>query len=148
MAVVLPATTRGVVEIELGGRAYRLTPSWQALDEIETQLQTGIGVLCGKAMAGSMALSFNEIAVILTAGIKATGEAEQSHDRGVTLTAVKELLHAQGVYSLNVEVSAFILATVAGGKLVEPDAAPGKDAAEDEAAASQSADTSASPAAS
>ncbi len=134
------ATTRGAVEITLGDHTFRMTPSWQALDEIETGLGVGIGFLFGKAMHSSTALSFNEMAVIITAGIRATGVAERSDDRNVALAKVKELLFNEGPYNRAVEVVAFIAAAINGGRLVET--GPGKVEAEAETADSPSADTS------
>lgn len=134
------ATTRGVVEVELGGQVYELTPSWQALDEIETALGTGVGLLLRKVLTGSTELSFHEQAVIIRAGIRATGAAQGSDDRGASLDRVKAMLFDAGAYSQAVAVGGFIAAAVNGGRLIE--AGPGKETAETEAAGSLSAGSS------
>lgn len=67
---------RGQIEIELCGKKYVLTPSFEAICEIETAAGIGIPAMFLKARKGHMGIK--DVAAVIYGGIVGTGKYEIS----------------------------------------------------------------------
>jgi hypothetical protein len=107
---------RGEVEVTLDGKTYVMRPSWEALVAIERAIapRTIIQLV---AQYETRALSAEEIALIVTEGIRAYGKAEK--DKLLQMYSVEkvgELLYESGVNSALPACLRFLMNVSGGSK--------------------------------
>ena len=109
---------RGEVEIELGGKTYAMRPTFQSLCEIEAG--TGLGIVALVKRWGGSNFGISDAAVIVTAGMKASGE------EGASLQKVGEMIFDAGLANVAAAVSEFLQTALGGPSQGNAEAADGK----------------------
>lgn len=84
---------RGEIEISLGGKAYILRPTFEAIAELESKLGIGINGLCTKVLENKHGM--REVAALIHCGIVGGGEKKLS------LNQVGELVRRDGYQKFN-----------------------------------------------
>ena len=110
---------RGEIAVTLDGREFVLRPDFEAAAAIDTALGSVVEV-ARRGVADPAALSLQELSVILTEGIKASGRAAKSDDAHVGVQKVKRLIFEAGVPSVIGPVMQFLALAITGG--AKPDA--------------------------
>lgn len=103
---------RGDVEIELGADRFVMRPTPGATAELEAG--TGKGTLGLINDLAARTITLRELAVIVTAGLKASGE------RGANVPKVEELIWKTGLVPVLLTVQTYLLRSVNGGREVLP----------------------------
>jgi len=105
---------RGEVEIELGGKAYPMRPSYRALKEIEATTGRPIMGLLLDGREGGFRVS--DLAAVVTAGIQEAGRSRNdSMLKGVNVEKIGELIYEQGLYEAAGPVVEFLINACEGG---------------------------------
>jgi hypothetical protein len=101
----MPNEVRGEIEITLGGEKRTLTPSFEAMAEIENRSGFGMLGLAQKAVKGN--LGALDIASIIYGGLIGAGDK-------LSFEKVKELVFKEGIFKLAPSASNFLVSCLKG----------------------------------
>jgi hypothetical protein len=115
---------RGEVSVVLNGQPFVMLPSFEAIVQIEEQLGSAMA-LARKAARTPDMLTLQELAVIITEGIRAHGRDTGSTNAHVGLQKIKKMIFEAGQPSVLNAVAIFLVAAVTGGSVPKAEPEPG-----------------------
>jgi hypothetical protein len=105
---------RGEISVKLDGADHVLRPDFDAILAIDEGLG-GITALTRRAIADVSSLTLQELAVVITEGIKAHGRSTGSASAHSGVDTVKRMIVKNGIPTVLPAVAAFLAAAVTGG---------------------------------
>lgn len=105
---------RGEHSLELGGKAYLLRPSMEAINAIEDALDMSSAQIVARANASGLRLA--EIAVIVAELVRAGAAEGDDLTRSVSAAGMEPLLHEKGVAGLYPSLTLLFLEVISGGR--------------------------------
>ncbi len=109
-----PNPHRGEIVVALAGRDFILLPTFEAVVAIDETLG-GIIALTKRAIADPASMTLQELAVILTEGIRAKGREDGSADQHSGVDVVKKMIWGAGAFTVVPAACEFLKAAVTGG---------------------------------
>lgn len=113
---------RGETTLLLGGKSYRLRPSYAAIVAIEDELgRSAIELL---RASNAMALSYEDMGVIAAEFIRAGADEDDAMTRSIASDRIAELIFEEGSAAALVSLTVALASAVSGGRTASGEAKP------------------------